>query len=1371
MKREGGLWATAAVLGIAATVGVSTTKINPPSPTTTAQKATKFYTRPRTPALEALDKGPCPDIEKLLQTFFLVDEKEIVAPNSCYPDERQPPPNSTTFPLRLKQLHFVIATLPDPLHTHFPLIFDRSAEAIAEAAQDERYVYDSSWLPWGTEQASYQRIDDQDKAEKRKQQQEDQPGILLFRRLLRDQVSATQPYEKGLAVLIVGEEPTGGIHRRQFENAVEWIDALQPNAPQAKLPPLQILGPTFSGSIPSLVELLQSKINILANRPAPLRIFSGSVSSNTAVGWLQKVVRGDLSRLMIQFRSFQHSGNVDLDRYCRYMYAAGTDPATLAIVSEDETAFGAEYNIGDAGHSPCRPEQPDQTANQTPVAKKSDRPKKEGPVYLYYPRDIATLRAAYQTQSIFTRATAQPSGDTPRHILQNDLADPEGKDHDTIRAYSGDQTALSQEAELQQMVSLMRAHRTQYILLRSSNPLDQLFLGHFFRLTYPQGRIVLVGADLLLRRETGASGLNGVMALSTYPLLPWEQDWTRPLASGSKPGFLDTSSGRFHSHRIFTNDGVEGTYVATRFLLYQPDKPDPEKEITSKDATDATAKADGKESALNGFVPSNCNPKQLNLPDYAAPFWMVKLREDPCRHPPTWLSVLGDGGFWPVAAMDFPTYLGSDKPPPVPDLHEKEPLGTRILHSLTSIRASVAFLFNGHGAASDMPRAWLPMPPSMKLLMLAGLFWAIFHALCCCRASITVKPAHRAHFVRPNCCKTPEQSECDAASLNRQQNSHRSLILFGSILVALLPITLAWGYGEMWEGGEPLPNPWPYRAFVPLIWLIAGIAVCANTWVEQYLFDRDDPDPSRATPRQRLNLRARVSRVLTTKRKIPASVGRSLLLYTIVSLILYWLLDFFLDGALNDTNRIPTYWRAINLTTGVSPLVPLVSLIAGLYGWFWYSLQGLALFGEDRPQLPTADSLTINRPKQGGQPDRKDDLMRMLSKDWAGQMIERRSYPFALSVSMVAGLCFFGLIAAGCWLFDFPPIRNLGSKAYSFVFCLWLALSISILLANAWQLSRVWLRLRQMLEFLDKLPLRRTLGTFQGFSWGSVWKMGGNVLDVRYKLIFRQMESLTHLRQSLLEWQEHRSSLVKLPVCKNASSTEIPCACPWIEELDKARHKRVVFARWYSLHWDDWKARRLSGLKSLQQSLADTAAVMLTQLLVPTWRQESQSLVLDLAGKTEESGKDTTDVGAPSTASLPPHIRNAEELVCFVYSAFIQNILGRMRSLVMGMTCVFISITIAVASYPFDPRPLLSSIVVALFVVLGATTFTVYSQMHRDATLSYLTDTRPGELDRDFWIKLISFGVAPALGLIASVFPEFTGFIFSWIQPGLASLK
>jgi hypothetical protein len=560
----------------------------------------------------------------------------------------------------------------------------------------------------------------------------------------------------------------------------------------------------------------------------------------------------------------------------------------------------------------------------------------------------------------------------------------------------------------------------------------------------------------------------------------------------------------------------------------------------------------------------------------------------------------------------------------------------------------------------------------------------------------------------------------------------------------------------MWEGGEPLPNPWAYRVFLPILWLAACGAVCANTWIEDYLFQKGGDAP-------------------VSGRKPPAAVWRSFLLFTGLSFALYWCLDFFLDTALTEANRIPTYWRAINLTTGVSPLVPLVALIAGLYCWFWFSLQGLALFGVDRPRLPEFGSLQILQPRQEGHPDERiDDLLRILSSDYAAKPIEKLSSPFALRAWEVAGACFVGILAMAHLIFGYPPIRNLGSNHYSVVFGLWLVLCISILLANVFQLSLVWLRLRLILQFLDRLPLRRTMGAFQGFSWGSVWKMGGSVFDMRDKLTSRQMESLMHLRGSLVAWQRHRDSEKPPFVCGAESMTETPGTARWIGMIDKTIDQRVAFAKWYSLHWDNGNARRVVGLMSVQESLADTTGIMLIELLIPAWRAESDSLLLGPAGEAKDSGqdkKDNADPAARSVARLPQHIRNMEELVCLVYMAFIQNTLGRMRSLVMGIICMFIAITVAISSYPFDPRPLLSGMVVLLFLILGSTIVLVYSQMHRDTTLSHLTDTKPGELGGDFWIKLIGFGAGPVLGLIASVFPEFTGFLFSWIQPGLGSLK
>jgi hypothetical protein len=120
---------------------------------------------------------------------------------------------------------------------------------------------------------------------------------------------------------------------------------------------------------------------------------------------------------------------------------------------------------------------------------------------------------------------------------------------------------------------------------------------------------------------------------------------------------------------------------------------------------------------------------------------------------------------------------------------------------------------------------------------------------------------------------------------------------------------------------------------------------------------------------------------------------------------------------------------------------------------------------------------------------------------------------------------------------------------------------------------------------------------------------------------------------------------------------------------------------------------------------------------------------------------------------------------------FAQNILGRIRTIALGGLFLFLATAVAVTSYPFDPRPLLSGVLLLLFVVFGAVIVFVYADMHRDATLSHITNTKPGELGSEFWVKILGFGAARALGLITAIFPELSGFVFSWLQPGVNSLK
>jgi hypothetical protein len=176
-------------------------------------------------------------------------------------------------------------------------------------------------------------------------------------------------------------------------------------------------------------------------------------------------------------------------------------------------------------------------------------------------------------------------------------------------------------------------------------------------------------------------------------------------------------------------------------------------------------------------------------------------------------------------------------------------------------------------------------------------------------------------------------------------------------------------------------------------------------------------------------------------------------------------------------------------------------------------------------------------------------------------------------------------------------------------------------------------------------------------------------------------------------------------------------------------------------------------------------------MLLPAWRQEKGAeLAVGIAGDGTPSQENQRDELTP-VSQLDPSIRHAEQLVCYVYLGFIQNVLGRMRSLVMCILLLFIAATIAMANYPFDPRPAISGAMVLLFGVLTAAIVVVYAQVHRDPILSLVTNTKPGELGGDFWLKLLGFGAGPVLGLLTTLFPQLTDFLFSWLQPSLTSIK
>jgi hypothetical protein len=501
------------------------------------------------------ERTGCAGLQGKIEDFLAIEDlpppEECLEPDDAHLDK---PPEGLSD--KTSGLKFVIALMPDPIHTHSSAMFDQFAAAIQEGAQDEKYDFDSSWLPWDDAESSHMLLADEEIVNREKQFEESQPGIILFRRTLLCSDEVKQEggckkelpgsYNRGLIVFVVGEEATRGIHKEQFQNALEWIAWLQ-SKNDTRVKSLAILGPTFSGSFPSVAQMLidpRTAKHLDLGQPSDgqrLAIYSGSASSLHAAQRFQNAFDGH-----VVFHSFVQSDEEILGRFCKYIMTEqpGFDPGRVAIISEDETAYGGAV----------RAPEDDETRKGDEIDKTAKDICREKALNLYYPRDISALRGAYQTKSLFAVGTSTLPSDTQSRNLPTDLADPTGNVHDSIRGYGGNQTPLSQEAFLMEIVAALRELHARYVVLRSSNTLDQLFLANFLRRSYPDGRIVILGSDLMFIRERGSTGLSGAMTLSTYPLFPLERDWTE---HQSLPA----------ADRTFSSDTTEGTYVAFRLLL------------------------------------------------------------------------------------------------------------------------------------------------------------------------------------------------------------------------------------------------------------------------------------------------------------------------------------------------------------------------------------------------------------------------------------------------------------------------------------------------------------------------------------------------------------------------------------------------------------------------------------------------------------------------------------------------------------------------------------------------------------------------------------------------------------------------------------
>jgi hypothetical protein len=440
---------------------------------------------------------------------------------------------------------FIIATVPDPASTHLRVEFDRAIDGIKGAAAAENFHFRRYWLPWPVE--PFPQFSDRPSQEAEKEERalkRHSPGLLLFE---------NASYES-LIVLLVGESPTDGIHRQQFKSAIqlkreiERLDAIRlkkrieefeairlkqiggkvqsaskarfyimgalisldeldraltkriedpGHAPQAGR--LYILGTTFSGSLHTL------HLALAESQAGDFEAISGTAADKGSINSFncQSGTSGEP-----HLRTIRHDSNTALRAFRRYACQAWRYCDPIAVLSETDTVFGALEGLGG------------------------------GFLRIPFPRDIAHLRNAYQSYpGLSAFGQSGPDMQQQRNLpLQLDDS------RDTINSIPdfAAQTVVSQETLVSQIANRIRHEHIRFACIIGSDVLDVLFITRFLRAQNPDTRLFLIEPDLLFVHAADALPFEGVLAVTTYPLLEGNPPFEPGKNADYQPGMFAT---------------------------------------------------------------------------------------------------------------------------------------------------------------------------------------------------------------------------------------------------------------------------------------------------------------------------------------------------------------------------------------------------------------------------------------------------------------------------------------------------------------------------------------------------------------------------------------------------------------------------------------------------------------------------------------------------------------------------------------------------------------------------------------------------------------------------------------------------------------
>jgi hypothetical protein len=221
-----------------------------------------------------------------------------------------------------------------------------------------------------------------------------------------------------------------------------------------------------------------------------------------------------------------------------------------------------------------------------------------------FPLHISAVRRAYDAAAQAGSAPPGSSTTTSSGMNLNPSLDEPADPLDVPPSLSP-RTPFTNDLVLSALVRELSRRDVRFIGLQATDPSDVVFLAQQVRERMPDARFYVFGSDLIYTHPKFTPALLGAYVVSSYPLFLPGQAWVR------EPR---------HDVSAFASDASEGVFNAARAFL------------------DRDVSPDGASSSRAG-----------------GPLPLVDYFDEEGRSgqlPSAWVSLVGLGGFWPVARLD-----------------------------------------------------------------------------------------------------------------------------------------------------------------------------------------------------------------------------------------------------------------------------------------------------------------------------------------------------------------------------------------------------------------------------------------------------------------------------------------------------------------------------------------------------------------------------------------------------------------------------------------------------------------------------------------------------------------------------------------------